>query len=712
MQLNVRQEKQSVRRGSLRARLAISISLILIAALGAVVQVTDTTFSTSMQQLAYREASSLRDLAAEQALGPMEFGDLEALNRLKIQMEKQPTILTLRFLDNSGRDLLAALESEQTPTLMRPATDQPEPTQTPSIHLSSTQQQRVTGEGSLLSTAPLMLGSVQVGTIELTSSLEQLELARATAGTRSVLVGLFGLLVAVLVTLYISRRLLRNLSTLVDAAHLLTKGDLTQPVQVSSLDEIGQLADAFENLRLSLQRSIGDMAQQANATTEVARAIEILVTASRAEMEAEVANVQTAIDSVGDMEQSMRLTNESAATMSRIAAESSTASNSLDEALKEISTRTDDLSDNTESTYDSIGQMRSSAEQINRSAMALSEQGQTSTKALAQIARSIREVQNNAQKSAGLADHFRTEAQQTGMDLVQKTVVGMGEIEMAVEQAAELVEKLGSRSEQIGTVLNVIKDISGKTRLLALNASIIATQAGEHGRSFAVVAREINALAERTQVSTEEIQVTVVGIQEDVDATTEATEHGRRRVREGVKLTSAALEALRSIATGAEESAGMAERISQATARQGNAVNAVSKTVERTSVMIQDIVNATQEQYKGVQMINRASADAQEATRRMRQRINEQASESVVVRKNGEVLADRAQQIAQLTTAQREGSATIRKAMDDIQRIAITNLNRFKALSTKVEILETNAKRLDEQSHHFRNESGSDNVTS
>lgn len=120
-----------------------------------------------------------------------------------------------------------------------------------------------------------------------------------------------------------------------------------------------------------------------------------------------------------------------------------------------------------------------------------------------------------------------------------KDLTGEAESAIAmVKQAANSVQDLGRWSREVGKILEVIKDIADETNLLALNAGIIAAQAGEHGRGFVVIAEEIRSLAERTSSSTEEIddlvrtvQASVASVTAHIGRSLETVEHGEKLAR-------------------------------------------------------------------------------------------------------------------------------------------------------------------------------------
>ncbi|WP_197710983.1 methyl-accepting chemotaxis protein [Chromatium okenii] len=182
-----------------------------------------------------------------------------------------------------------------------------------------------------------------------------------------------------------------------------------------------------------------------------------------------------------------------------------------------------------EETLKHVGQ---AADQMAAVATA-SEQMTATTDAIAQSCSHAAEQAHEASKLA-----------EQGAEVVQRTIATMQTMTQMVKSASEIVQDLGTRSDQIDAIVGAIKAIANQTNLLALNAAIEAARAGEQGRGFAVVATEVRALAERTNQATREISEMIQGIQQETTkavismskSVTEAEQGSSEAIRSGDAL--------------------------------------------------------------------------------------------------------------------------------------------------------------------------------
>lgn len=211
--------------------------------------------------------------------------------------------------------------------------------------------------------------------------------------------------------------------------------------------------------------------------------------------------------------------------------------------------------------------------------------------AMNQMTSTVQEVAHNAASAAGAANNADNEAK-GGKAIVTKTSHAMQELADNVESTAQVIHKLEEDSENIGTVLDVIKGIAEQTNLLALNAAIEAARAGEQGRGFAVVADEVRTLASRTQTSTQEIQGMIEQLQNGARNAVAVMEKGRHAAQSGVGQAKEAAESLEAITRAVTTINEMNAMIASAAEEQTSVAEAMNKNIVNISQLSQDTAGA------------------------------------------------------------------------------------------------------------------------
>jgi methyl-accepting chemotaxis protein len=201
----------------------------------------------------------------------------------------------------------------------------------------------------------------------------------------------------------------------------------------------------------------------------------------------------------------------------------------------------------------------------------------------------------------------------------------MQAIRDATDAAEHVIRGLGSRTKEIGGILDVIDDVADETNLLALNAAIIAAQAGDQGRAFSVVADEIKELADRVLASTKEIGGLIRGVQDESENAIGAVAAGSNSVASGVELSAEAGTSLEEINRAARESGSRISEIVGAVREQTKATTHVVALMERVRDSVDRIGSASGEQDKGNESVYRSVLTMKEVATQVRRTTEEQS---------------------------------------------------------------------------------------
>lgn len=269
---------------------------------------------------------------------------------------------------------------------------------------------------------------------------------------------------------------------------------------------------------------------------------------------------------------------------------------SLRKIVSNISTQSRDISTSTRMLNDAI---QTTTRQI------VNQHSETD-----QTAASIEEMSVTVKQVSGNADSGRAHAEKAeslateGIHVMLENQRSIEAMSKEIDQASAVISRLDKDSENIGSVISVIRGIADQTNLLALNAAIEAARAGEQGRGFAVVADEVRTLASRTQASTQEIQGMIERIQNGTREAVAAMLSGQSHTEGSVTRAQAAGTVLQQIKEALKEIKDINRLTSNAAIEQQHATDQINRSIHSISSISESNAESAKTMSENVQELS------------------------------------------------------------------------------------------------------------
>jgi methyl-accepting chemotaxis protein len=556
--------------------------------------------------------------------------------------------------------------------------------------------------------------------------------------------GLF--LIVMISILVINNSITKPLFSGVSFAQAVASGDLSRDLEVTSKDEIGDLANALNSMVAKLKEMIGKIRETSEQVTAAAGQISANsgqmtkaahrqasaseeTSATMVQMAASIQTVAGNADSLAsnseEVSSSIQRLGESseevarsAETMASSVAETSANIEQMTVSIEKVAKSSEDLASSVSETSSTIEQMTASIDQVAGNSLELQQIVVDSATIIEQMAASINRVAKNVEDADSVAKSAAKEGN-AGLQAGQQAAAGMARVADVIDKTSASIINLGTKSEEIGGIVKVIGEIADQTNLLALNAAIEAARAGDAGRGFAVVADEVRKLAERSMQATKEIAQVIRQVQIDTGESVKYGEIAAQEAKASMELTAIAGNAIENIVASVVRTSILMSDIAQMTAEQATASSQVIRSVEKMNQATDIVANASREQALGGRQIRLAVERMNHITQEVTTATREQATGSRQIRAavasmnqiTGQVsiatreqsqsagqivyamnsMSSMTQSVANATAEQKKGGEMVVTAMENINDLTRENLSSVEQLSTAAQSLSQQA---------------------
>ena len=495
-----------------------------------------------------------------------------------------------------------------------------------------------------------------------------------------------GVAVSVAVDRYVWRAIAEPVQRVLEAIERVAAGDFE--VRVSA-EELGPLASFTDTLNALTARQ-GQLSREVTSLIDRLQEIPERVFGAMKEVDGGRIATEEAVEEtaslLANINTSIRSINGEVESLSRSTEEASSSILEMQSSIDEVARSAGSLNESVDASTSSIHEISASIRQVAESADSVQSMAEESAAAMVQMDRAIQEVGEHVREASGLTEQV-SEGAAAGQQAVAATIDGIEEIRAQTSRAKTVLERLAERIGEIGEIVNVIGAINDETNLLSLNAAIIAAQAGEQGKAFAVVANHVKTLAQRTAGSTKEIEALIRAVQDESSNAVRAMGAGMEAVESGVSRSRKAGEELDRIRSSSREASSRVAEIARAAGEQARNSKLVAEAAQNTSSMVQQISTAMAEQSRASDAMLKNSEAALELCRQVHRSTEEQRESGRFITASIGSITEMIRSIQQNTESHSAASEAVSDAVGRILEVARKSGERVPEVLRAVEEL-------------------------
>lgn len=644
---------------SLKLRLLLITGGVILVAFVSITWINISAFQTVYLKSLTEQGVYLTELLRRQAQTQLQMtaGDRESLSRFALQLDELSSgvsaVKEVSIVAPNG----AIVAHADITSLGKPSQPAPE-----NLSWGEVLGPNLVRQSDRLTLfVPIIVAEAVVPDVYVRIDFDQDAVRKTIAGiwSKALVVMLAGLVFVFLInTMFFTRNFENPLMQLRDAFIEIGDGNLTLAIPKFRDQEFDLAARGLSGMLGNLRQIVQGMFSMSLDLNEASESLSREFKFLNKEAHRISGNLSETQTILNRLRQDVTVVNNQIEDLFLLAQETSSSILQIKGSIEEVDENTTTLHQTLDQTLERLGRITGDIQKIAVKHGQIESDTDNMASGISELAMSINEVGTNAAKNLAVAQVVNMRAQE-GLGAVDATVNDIKDIRVAVEQVEARSLHLQQSSEAIEGILRVIHQVAEKTNLLALNAAIIAAQAGEHGRSFAVVAEEIRDLAHRVQASTRDIEKLVGRVQEEtlavgeqVRQTLEQVERGEIRVRE-------ARDKLEKIVESSREGDAMSQAISRAMDEQAQVSGNIAELTTKIQGLIHDVAKSSNSQAEQARELTRDGKQVSNLSTVVKKAIQEETEGARRVADSVERMMTSIKQISDATDRQSQESSQI-----------------------------------------------------